>query len=77
MLFYYKRCKEKDMQCFINTATSCCARCIIVHAEYSLFISKDNQEISKQETYKKCLKVTKLEALLAVSKVKLLKAKNY
>ena len=65
------------MQCFINTATSYYTRCITVHVEYSLFISKDNYVISKQETYKKRLKVAKLEALLVVSKVKLLKAKNY
>ena len=41
MTFRCKRCKEKNLRCFIDTATGCCASCILVKAKYSLFVSKE------------------------------------
>jgi hypothetical protein len=41
MSFRCKRCEEKNLRCFVDTATGRCAGCIAVHAECSLFVSKE------------------------------------
>ncbi|EMD86141.1 hypothetical protein COCHEDRAFT_1023927 [Bipolaris maydis C5] len=33
------RCEEKNLRCFVDTATGCCAGCISVKAECSLFVA--------------------------------------
>lgn len=42
--FYCKRCKEKNLRCFVDTATRRCAGCILVAAACSLFVSKEEWE---------------------------------
>ncbi|KAH6852700.1 hypothetical protein B0T12DRAFT_352792, partial [Alternaria alternata] len=39
--FCCKRCKEKILRCFVDTATGRCASCISVKAKCSLFVSKE------------------------------------
>ncbi|OAG13738.1 hypothetical protein CC77DRAFT_950161, partial [Alternaria alternata] len=39
--FCCKRCKEKNLRYFVDTATSRCASCILVKAKCSLFVSKE------------------------------------
>jgi hypothetical protein len=39
--FCCKRCEEKNLRCFVDTATGRCASCILVKAKCSLFISKE------------------------------------
>ena len=34
----YSYCVEKNLRCFVDTATRQCACCIVVKAEYSLFV---------------------------------------
>ena len=41
MTFRCKRCEEKNLRCFVDTATGRCAGCISVAAACSLFISKE------------------------------------
>ena len=41
MTFCYKRCKEKNLYCFVDTATRRYASCISIAAAYSLFMSKE------------------------------------
>ena len=57
MPFRYKRCKEKNLRCFVDTASSRCASCILVSAACSLFVSKEEQEKVQQEKRKKRLKL--------------------
>ena len=76
MSFRYKRCEEKNLQCFVNTATSQCARYIAVHAECSLFVSKEEWDKIAREKREKRLQIAKLKAQLAASKVKLLEVKS-
>ena len=44
MTFYYKRCEEKNLYYFMDTATGRCAGCISVTAACSLFVSEDKWE---------------------------------
>jgi hypothetical protein len=41
MTFRCKRCEEKNLRCFVDTATGRCAGCISVKAECSLFVSEE------------------------------------
>jgi hypothetical protein len=44
MSFRCKRCEEKNLRCFVDTATGRCAGCISVKAECSLFVSEEEWE---------------------------------
>ena len=76
MSFRCKRCEEKNLRCFVDTATSRCTRCIAVHAECSLFVSKEEWDKIAREKREKRLQIAKLKAQLAASKVKLLEVKS-
>ena len=65
MTFCYKRCKEKNLRCFVDTATGRCAGCISVKAECSLFVSEKEWEKVQREKREKRLKVARLKAQLA------------
>jgi hypothetical protein len=41
MPFRCKRCEEKNLRCFVDTASSRCASCILVSATCSLFVTKE------------------------------------
>ncbi|EMD93089.1 hypothetical protein COCHEDRAFT_1020883 [Bipolaris maydis C5] len=43
------RCEEKNLRCFVDTATGRCAGCISVKAECSLFVSEEEWEKIQQE----------------------------
>ena len=55
MSFRCKRCEEKNLRCFVDTATSRCTRCIAVHAECSLFVSKEEWDKIAREKREKRL----------------------
>lgn len=74
MSFRCKRCKEKNLCCFVDTATGRCAGCISVKAKCSLFVSEEEQEKVQREKRQKRLKVARLEAQLAQSRLELLEA---
>ncbi|KAL6154580.1 hypothetical protein ACJBU6_06212 [Exserohilum turcicum] len=57
-----KRCEEKNLRCFLDTATSRCAGCILVKAKCSLFVSKKEWEKVQQEREEKELEVARLRA---------------
>ena len=44
MTFRCKRCEEKGLRCFVDTATGRCAGCISVKAECSLFVTEEEWE---------------------------------
>jgi hypothetical protein len=62
MAFCCKRCEEKNLRCFVDTATGRCAGCISVKAECSLFVSEEEWEKVQQEKREKRLKVARLKA---------------
>jgi transcription initiation factor TFIIIB Brf1 subunit/transcription initiation factor TFIIB len=74
MTFRCKRCEEKNLRCFVDTATGRCAGCILVKAKYSLFVSEEEWEKVQQEKREKRLEVARLKAQLAQSELKLLEA---
>ena len=44
MTFRCKRCEEKNLRCFVDTASGQCAGCISVKAECSLFVTEEEWE---------------------------------
>ncbi|KAI1675980.1 Chromo domain containing protein [Pyrenophora tritici-repentis] len=56
------RCEEKNLRCFVDTATGRCAGCISVKAECSLFVSEEEWEQVQQEREQKELEVARLKA---------------
>jgi len=74
MTFRCKRCEEKNLRCFVDTATGRCAGCISVKAECSLFVSEEEWEKVQAEKRKKKLEIARLEAQLAQSRLELLEA---
>ncbi|EMD84672.1 hypothetical protein COCHEDRAFT_1021058 [Bipolaris maydis C5] len=54
------RCEEKNLRCFVDTATGRCAGCISVKAECSLFVSEEEWEKIQQEREQKELEVARL-----------------
>jgi hypothetical protein len=57
-----KRCEEKGLRCFVDTATGRCAGCIAVKAECSLFVSEEEWEKVQQEREQKEIQVARLKA---------------
>jgi len=61
MSFRCKRCEEKNLRCFVDTATGRCAGCISVAAECSLFVSEEEWEKVQAEKRKKKLELARAE----------------
>lgn len=76
MSFRCGRCEEKNLRCFVDTATGRCAGCIAVKAECSLFVSEEDWEKVQAEKREKRLEVARLEAQLAQRKLELLEAES-
>ena len=74
MTFRCKRCEEKNLRCFVDTATGRCAGCISVAAACSLFVSEEEWEKVQAEKRAKRLEVARLKAQLAQSELELLEA---
>ena len=74
MTFRCKRCEEKNLRCFVDTATSRCASCIAVKAECSLFITKEEWE--KVEANKRSKRLALLRAKAEVARLRLEVAKT-
>ena len=56
-----KRCEEKKLRCFVDTATGRCAGCISVGAECSLFVSEEEWEKVQREKRQKRLELARIE----------------
>ena len=76
MPFRCKRCEEKDLCCFVDTATRRCAGCISVKAECSLFVSEEEWERVQQEREQKELEVARAEEAAARLRRELLEVKS-
>ncbi|KAL6154891.1 hypothetical protein ACJQWK_11944 [Exserohilum turcicum] len=74
MTFRCKRCEEKNLRCFVDTATGCCAVCIAMKAECSLLEERDKLSAymrerrlallrAEAEVARRQLEVAKIEAL--------------
>ena len=74
MLFRCGQCEEKNLQCFVDTATGRCASCIAVKAECSLFVAEEDWEKVQAEKQAKRLEVARLKAQLAQRELELLEA---
>ena len=59
----------------MDTATSCCAGCISVKAECSLFVSKEEWEKVEAEKRQKRLEIARSEALLDAQRAQLSRQK--
>ncbi|EOA86090.1 uncharacterized protein SETTUDRAFT_169450 [Exserohilum turcica Et28A] len=70
------RCEEKNLRCFVDTATGRCASCISVKAKCSLFVSKEEWEKVQQEREQKELEVARAEEAAARLRRELLKVKS-
>lgn len=71
MTFRCKRCEEKNLRCFVDTATGRCAGCISVKAECSLFVSEEEWEKVEAEKRQKRLEIARSEALLDAQRAQL------
>jgi transcription initiation factor TFIIIB Brf1 subunit/transcription initiation factor TFIIB len=76
MPFRCKRCDEKNLRCFVDTATGRCAGCISVHAECSLFVPEEEWEKVEQEEREKRLVLARAEEDVARAKRELLEIGN-
>ncbi|EMD67886.1 hypothetical protein COCSADRAFT_32866 [Bipolaris sorokiniana ND90Pr] len=70
------RCEEKNLRCFVDTATGRCASCISVKAECSLFVSEEEWEKIQQEREQKELEVARAEEDAARLRCELLEVKS-
>ena len=77
MPFRCERCEQKNLRCFVNTATSCCASCISVKAECSLFVPKEEWEKVKKEKEEKRLALLRSEAETSRLRLKLAKVESH
>lgn len=76
MVFRCKRCDEKNLRCFVDTATGRCAGCISVAAECSLFVSEEEWEKVEKEKQEKRLAIARIKAQLAQSELELLEIES-
>ncbi|EMD69044.1 hypothetical protein COCSADRAFT_31820 [Bipolaris sorokiniana ND90Pr] len=64
MTFRCKRCKEKGLYCFMDTATGRYAGCISVKADCSLFVTeKEWEKVEADKLTRLRLEVAETEAL--------------
>ena len=68
--FYCKRCEEKNLCCFVDTATRRCASCISVAAACSLFVSKEEWEKVQAKKRKKQLEIARAKERQALAAAK-------
>ena len=61
MVFRCSRCEEKDLRCFVDTVTGCCASCIAAHAECELFVPEEEWEKVEKEKREKRLELLRVE----------------
>ena len=81
MTFRCKRCEEKNLRCFVDTATGCCAVCISVKAECSLRPTKEERGKISADMRERRLALLRAEAEVArrqleVAKIEALKHVN-
>jgi hypothetical protein len=76
MVYRCKRCDEKNLRCFVDTATGRCAGCISVNAACSLFVAEEEWEKVEQEKHKKRLALARAEEDVARAKRELLEVEN-
>ncbi|KAF1833405.1 hypothetical protein BDW02DRAFT_570075 [Decorospora gaudefroyi] len=76
MPFRCKRCDEKNLRCFVDTATGRCAGCISVHAECSLFVPEAEWEKVEEEKRAKRLALSRAKAEAARLRVELLEVED-
>ena len=67
MTFRCKRCEEKNLRCFVDTATGRCAGCISVAAACSLFVSEEEWDKVQAEKRKKRLEIARAEERQALA----------
>ena len=65
MSFRCKRCEQKNLRCFVDTASGQCAGCIAVKAECSLFVTEEEWEKVEAEKREKRLALLRAEAEVA------------
>ena len=61
MTFRCKRCEEKNLRCFVDTASGQCAGCIAVKAECSLFVTEEEWERVEAAKREKRLEIARAE----------------
>ena len=76
MLFCCKRCEQKNLRCFVNTATGRCAGCISVKAECSLFVPEEEWEKVEKEKEAKRLELARFEEEVAAASSAAARAKR-
>jgi len=76
MPFRCNRCEEKNLRCFVDTATGHCAGCIAAHAECSLFVPEKEWEKAEEEERATELALARSEAESARLRVELLEVKS-
>ncbi|EFQ88709.1 hypothetical protein PTT_15325 [Pyrenophora teres f. teres 0-1] len=76
MDFRCKRCEEKKLRCFVETSSGRCAGCISVGAKCSLFVSKEEWKIVREEREEKELAVARLRAQLSQQELELLEVRK-
>ena len=69
MPFRCERCEQKNLRCFVDTATGRCAGCISVKAECSLFVPEEEWEKVEKEKRDARLALLRVEAEAACLKV--------
>ncbi|KAF2743261.1 hypothetical protein M011DRAFT_471428 [Sporormia fimetaria CBS 119925] len=67
MVFRCKRCDEKNLRCFVDTASGRCAGCISVHAECSLFVPEEEWNKVEEEERAKRLELARAEESAALA----------
>ncbi|KAF2743016.1 hypothetical protein M011DRAFT_431930 [Sporormia fimetaria CBS 119925] len=72
MTFRCGRCEEKNLRCFVDTASGRCAGCISVHVECSLFVPEEEWEKVEGEERAKRLELARAEESVARAKRELL-----
>jgi hypothetical protein len=77
MVFCCKRCEEKNLWCFVDTATGRCAGCISVCAECSLFVPEEEWEKVEQEKQEKKLVLLRAKEDVARAEREMLEVESY
>ena len=72
MPFRCERCEQKNLRCFVDTATGRCAGCISVKAECSLFVPEEEWEKVEREKEEKRLELARLDEATARARRELL-----
>ena len=76
IVYRCKRCEEKDLRCFVDTATGQCAGCISVNAECSLFVAEEEWEKVEQEKHEKRIALLRAKEDVARAERELAEVEN-